>query len=569
MNEHKSVSTRIVSSLEKGLLNDRVEDHPALSFLSALTGEEINVQLFVCTEPPAARSSRRFEIMVDGGKPEEIYEVKQIYADLPLYRDDPSAEQGLAIISPSGLYPDLLVPLGQGGFFRPAEQTLASIWFTFRFDTPGKRRVTISLIENGERVSDERVDFDIINEKLPPQKLIFTQWFHCDCLASYYGVPVFSEEHWRIIGNFMKEARRRGINCIFTPIFTPPLDTAAGTERPTVQLVGVSLDRGVYSFDFSLLKRWIDLAKEVGMEYFEISHLFTQWGAIAAPKIVAAVDGEQRRIFGWDTPSGEGEYPAFLSVFLPRLTAFLRSEGIIGSCRFHISDEPGENHIECYKKAVAAALPCLEGCKVIDAASSLEMFRQGIIKIPVPGINKNQAFLNEDIPERWGYYCCGQWDRVSNRFMAYPSFRNRIIGVQLYKYAFDGFLQWGYNFYYSMLSLRAINPYISTSGDCQVPSGDAFSVYPGQGGVPLPSLRLLVFKEALDDMRALEKCEEYIGRDAVINLIDSLAGMNVTFFDYPASAEYLLALRAEINRIISEKTCAENASLGRALPADT
>ena len=31
-----------------------------------------------------------------------------------------------------------------------------------------------------------------------------TEWFHADCLASYYRVPVFSKEHWRIIEEFIK-----------------------------------------------------------------------------------------------------------------------------------------------------------------------------------------------------------------------------------------------------------------------------------------------------------------------------------------------------------------------------
>ena len=36
---------------------------------------------------------------------------------------------------------------------------------------------------------------DVINAKLPEQALMCTMWFHCDCLAIYYKVDIFSEEH--------------------------------------------------------------------------------------------------------------------------------------------------------------------------------------------------------------------------------------------------------------------------------------------------------------------------------------------------------------------------------------
>ena len=80
--------------------------------------------------------------------------------------------------------------------------------------------------------------------RLPAQTLLHTEWFHADCLASYYGVAPLSEEHWRILENFIRAAgEEHGINMLLTPVFTPPLDTAVNGERLTVQLVDVR--RGV------------------------------------------------------------------------------------------------------------------------------------------------------------------------------------------------------------------------------------------------------------------------------------------------------------------------------------
>ena len=98
---------------------------------------------------------------------------------------------------------------------------------------------------------------------------------------------------------------------ILTPQFTPPLDTAVGGERTTIQLVDVSLREGKYAFDFTKLKRWVDMCQRVGIKYFEMSHLLPSEGAVAAPKVMGVVDGEYRQLFGWDTPAVGGEYTEF------------------------------------------------------------------------------------------------------------------------------------------------------------------------------------------------------------------------------------------------------------------
>ena len=133
-----------------------------------------------------------------------------------------------------------------------------------------------------------------------------------------------------------------------------------------------------------------------------------------------------------------------------------------------------------------------------------------------------------------------------------PSFRNRIIGLQLYKYDIKGFLQWGYNFYYSRGSKYELNPYTDTSAGKAFPSGDAFSVYPGKSG-PLASLRALVFREALQDIELCRLAEKHIGRAAVIKLIEDEAGAELTFSSYPQSSEYLLRVNARLKELLRGK----------------
>lgn len=548
------LNMRLVSSLEKVLITDALESHPVLERQSVLKGEKLDFQLAVVdNSSEVVWDTRRFSVEV-AGLPTECTcrEAVSMYADFPCFPIDTAQGTPYYLDSESGSYPDLLQPLDGEKFFRAVPGKTVSLWFTCCPDKAGEYPVTVTLTDAVGEQSSVSFLLTVVDAALPAQPLLFTQWFHCDCLASYYNVPVFSERHWEIIENYMRCAAENGINCILTPVLTPPLDTEVGGERPTVQLVGVTQTAdGSYTFDFSLLGRWITLAQQCGIYHFEISHLFSQWGAEFAPKVVAEKDGALCRIFGWDTPGTGEAYGDFLNQMLPALVSFLRHEGVLDHCMFHISDEPSGEHLTGYMKAKSIVAPHLQGCKLVDALSSVDFYKRGAVEVPIPATSHIEPFLNEDIPERWAYYCCGQWKKVSNRFIAYPSFRNRILGVQLYKYNIKGFLQWGYNFWYSQYSRRMINPYVSLSGDRWVPAGDTFSVYPAQDGTPLESVRLNVFREALQDVAALTLCEQVVGRGKVLALIDELAGAPITFAEYPASAEYILRLREQVNALIA------------------
>lgn len=318
--------------------------------------------------------------------------------------------------------------------------------------------------------------------------------------------------------------------------------------RPNVQLVKITRSGGKYDFDFSKLKRFIELAKKCGMEYFEISHLFSQWGLEYSPNIYVFEDGEEKHLFGWHVSARDKSYKNFLEQLLPELLDFLKNEKIIDNCYFHLSDEPSLEHLEAYKYAYELTKPYLKDVKMMDVISDVAFYNTGLISTPVTATNCIEPFLEKKIKNQWAYYCCAQGDKVANRFMAMPSSRNRILGLQLYKFDIKGFLQWGYNFYYSQLSLFPINPYVTTSADNGFPSGDAFSVYPWKNGA-VPSLRAKVFREAIQDISILKLLEGFIGKSEVIKLIEEKAGMEITFSEYPRGAEFLL----DLNKLIKDE----------------
>lgn len=453
-----------------------------------------------------------------------------------------------------GLYPDLLQPKQRQNVIAVSNQNF-SLWVTLKLDgsvDAGVYPIDIIFKTAEGETEIKHVDVEIINACLPEQETIFTQWFHTDCIATAYKVKIFSKKHWDLIEKFIKTAVDNGINMLLTPLFTPPLDTQIGGERPTVQLVDVTVTEKGYEFGFEKLIRWINLCKKCGVKYFEMSHLFSQWGAKTAPKIVARVNGKLKKIFGWDTPGTGDEYKTFLNAFLPELKKVLKQEGIEKVTYFHISDEPhGEEQLANYVAAKEIVEPHLKGFVIMDALSQIDFYKTGAVKHPVPSTSTVCDFIDEKVPDLWTYYCCGTSKGLSNRYMCMYSYRNRAIGLQLYKFDIKGFLHWGYNFYYTQYSKERLNPFLITAAGSAFPSGDSFSVYPGDDG-PWESLRLGVFYDALQDIRAFKLLESLIGKEKTVALIEEAAGQIVTFKDYPHSAEALLKVREKVNAKIKE-----------------
>ena len=304
-----------------------------------------------------------------------------------------------------------------------------------------------------------------------------------------------------------------------------------------------------YTFGFDNLIRFVDICKGSGVEYYEICHLFSQWGCKYAPKIMAEENGEYKRIFGWETDASSPEYVTFLKQLLSSLRECLIKLEIEDKCLYHVSDEPSYDQRLEYKHGRDLIAEVLGDVPVIDAMSDYGLYSEGYVTTPVPSIDSIQPFIEGGVKNLWGYYCCGQTHDVSNRFFSMPSSRNRIIGLQLYKFDLEGFLQWGYNFYYSQQSLEKINPFLVTDGRLAYPSGDAFSVYPGVDG-PIESLRLVVFYEGISDLRACRLLEKLKGRQYVISLIEEEAGAPLTFTQYPKGQNFILSLREKINHEI-------------------
>ena len=403
---------------------------------------------------------------------------------------------------------------------------------------------------------DEHIfSLEVIGDSLPEAGLCYTNWFHYDCLEDMHSAPLYSERYFQILEKYLANAAQNGMNMLLTPCFTPPLDTCIGSERRCTQLVGIEKTDKGYSFDFSLLKRFVELCVKCGIKYFEHSHLFTQWGAEHAPNIYATVKGEYKRIFGWETKASGEEYRNFLKCYIPEFMAFMKSEGLSDRVFFHISDEPTKENEKTYKKAVALVEDLLKDYPGGDALEDFKFYEKGYVKTPVVSISKADNFCGK-CKDYWLYYTGGYYEgsgleQCSNRLLTSKSYRARILGLHMYAMGAKGFLHWGYNYWYDRMTTGICDPKGDACFYKQLP-GAAYLVYPGIDDVH-SSLREKYMLQAINDYRALKLLEEYVGYNRVMEICEEYFGEKISVNTMAESVTHMEAFREMINNEIKSK----------------
>lgn len=208
---------------------------------------------------------------------------------------------------------------------------------------------------------------------------------------------------------------------------------------------------------------------------------------------------------------------------------WLRRQGWLPLAYIYGFDEVRPEHYEDLRRAYAAvrrAVPNLKRACTVAPTSELE----GYVDIWVPLTARYDHSAAEKRrragEEVWWYICCGPWHPYCNWFIDYPATDARILFWQTFKYGVTGFL------YYEIAMWRT-NLITKPSPDgTQIPpaeqwvrqaiasgkrwpdipwntftfsryNGDGLLIYPGKNQTPLPSLRLEIVRDGIEDYETL------------------------------------------------------------------
>ncbi|HNX36485.1 MAG TPA: DUF4091 domain-containing protein [Kiritimatiellia bacterium] len=145
----------------------------------------------------------------------------------------------------------------------------------------------------------------------------------------------------------------------------------------------------------------------------------------------------------------------------------------------------------------------------------------------------------------WWYVCCGPtWPQANFASLEYPVIEGRLLGWLTYRYRADGLLFWHVNLWPDRPPLKTDDTFLDAwqaENSLKMP-GDGQLLYPGADG-PLPSIRLALVRDGIEDYEWLQLLERKTGRSAAeaatARLIRSMT-------DFERSPDALRNARAQI-----------------------
>jgi hypothetical protein len=455
---------------------------------------------------------------------------------------DPNELDG--IHSLPGLVPDPLYPETET---RIGPHESRSYWVTLHIPAdakPGTHELKVRfLLGDFHEVTELPVTLEISPFVIQPRHdFPVVHWWRGEATWDYYKTGMFDDPRWwQLTRGQLQDMLAHGSDVVFVPLMFSRREVF---KRPCQLLIVNEPSPGKYSFDWSQVKRFTDMCREIGFTKFEWSHLWIYWGVEHPMRIYKKQGDGYVMLWPEDTPATSETYVNFLRQFLPEFHRFLTDEKLLENSYFHLSDEPGTGqHVENYKRARQVLRDLAPWMKVMDALSNIEYGKQHLTDMPIPMVNSAQAYIDAGIPH-WVYFCCSPQGPWVNRFMDTPLPKIRMSGWLFYRLGAKGFLHWGFNYWHLMEREQIGDPFTDASNGSWpgIPYGDPFVIYPGKDA-PIDSIRWEVFAESLQDYAILQT--------AGIRPDDPMLAKLKSYADFPKDEQWI---DAALHRILKPQT---------------
>ena len=189
-----NLKLKVLSSLEKCFYNDDIDSKPEKKEFIIFKNERLSFQVaFLNTVID------RFIVQCTvtlGGDLAKYTTVKQVGSVPVAYPAPFPRSEGVYIKKEPGLYPDIIRPLYYAGKVPAPYSHLQSLWLDVEPACEleaGNYTLSVNFTSpSKEDLGTVEVTVRIIDEILPEQELIHTEWFYTDCIAQYYNVKAFS-----------------------------------------------------------------------------------------------------------------------------------------------------------------------------------------------------------------------------------------------------------------------------------------------------------------------------------------------------------------------------------------
>ena len=389
---------------------------------------------------------------------------------------------------------------------------------------PGKYTVTATVYSSfaGE---DERV---VLQQEIPltvgeytlpdwqERGLYLNLWQHVSSLAWHHDVPMWSDEHFAVIENYvaaLTDLGQRSITVCAAHIpwggqsCSTPFEHAGNLFQ--YSMIGITKKSdGTFLYDYSVMQRYIDLCTRAGFGGdIEVFGLVNVWQKGVVPTLCEEYP-EPIVLRYFDEADGTMKYirsQEEIIAYIKALEQYFIDTDQIARVRIG-ADEPSD--MERYRRSLEQLheiAPSFKCATAINHSEFIEEFEDHIETI-TPSIGcvckeyqRLMAHKAQFPHKKFLWYVCGS-KAFPNNSIINPLIDNRSVGLLNDMLGLDGFLRWNFCLYSDdpREDVRYSN----------LAAGDLNFVYPGSNGSVLLSLRYKNLQRGFSDYEMIHTLRE-------------------------------------------------------------
>lgn len=352
---------------------------------------------------------------------------------------------------------------------------------------PGVYDGTVTVTADGMAAPQTlRMQLKVLNRTLPePQKwhLNVDLWQNPYSVARYYGVPLWSKEHFDAMRPIMKMIADAGQWTITASIMHKPWNGQTEDHYDSMVTRIKHLD-GSWSYDYAVFDRWVEFMKDdVGIDRLICCYTMIPWALN-----FDYYDEATNRIQFVEAKPGDAEYETYWLNFLKDFARHLKQKGWFDRTAISM-DERDMESMQAAIKIIRKADPDF---KISFSGNYHEEIQSEIYYLCIPYGHKYPADVLKQRRAKGQistYYTC-----CTEPFPGTFSFSNPAeaawIGIHAVAADYDGYLRWAVNSWTK-------DP-LRDSRFRTWAAGDTYSIYPG----PRSSIR---FERLVEGLQCAEK----------------------------------------------------------------
>ena len=442
-------------------------------------GERVNAQALLVT--PKAVDSFQFTVSdLKSGK--NIIPASAVDRFFATYVMGEVVEQGGDIV----LCPDRLVKAER---MSVPEKTVRPVWLTVnvpRDAAPGKYKGTLTAMCDGKNMTVPFV-LEVSKNILPEPK----DWkFHLDLwqnpysVARYFGVPLWSKEHFDHMRPIMEYLASAGEKVITASIFQHPWNSQ--TEDPFESMIGKfkGLD-GTWTYDYTVFDKWVEFMMSCGITEQIDCYSILPWHLT-----FEYFDAAENISHSEKMVPGSKEYEDYLLPFLTDFAKHLKAKGWFEKTCIAMDERP-KDLLEHAYAIVHKADPGfkIEGAVNYFGPEVAERMYDISFAFQEPILTPEQLSAHLGKGNRVTFYtCCGP--KRPNTFINSDPAESALLGWYASAVGYSGYLRWAYN---SWVKNPCVDARFRTWR-----AGDCYLVYPDG-----PSIRSQRLIEGIQDFEKI------------------------------------------------------------------